>query len=340
MTRLKGFLMLIASMAAAATLLAGCSSPHQLSTSVVPSAGGTISPSKGTFEGKVTLLANPAQYYRFVSWAGDASGNTNPLTVSMNSDKQIVAQFEKVKYTVRVESNPSDGGTVRPDSGQYEAGNRVLVTASPASGYRFVQWGTDASGNTNPLSVLIDRDVVITGDFVRQYKLAVSADPNSGTVSPNGGVYDAGTLVSLAATPGFPYAFRNWVGADDNNANPTKVIMNADRSVSANFVKLAKNTQTPLQKSGNTYEMATIPIDLSQSEWVEGTIDCDAAFPPQEVYIQGPDGQKIKDLGRPGHAGFQFRAPVAGTYTVVVRANYISTWGTNYNLAYTVYGLQ
>jgi hypothetical protein len=258
----------------------------------------------------------------------------------MNSAKKIVAQFSKLTYNVQVKSNPPDGGTVRPDSGTYEAGNQVTITATPATGYRFVQWGTDASGSTNPLSILVDNSKVITANFVKQYTLVVSANPTSGTVSPNGGIYDANKPVNLTATPAFPYAFENWVGADNNNINPTTVTMNTNKSVSVNFVQLTKKTQTPIEKSGNTYGIATIPIDLNQSEWVEGTIDCDADFPPQEVYIQGPDGQKIKDLGRPGHASFQFQAPVAGIYTVVVQANYICTWGTNYNLTYTIYGLQ
>jgi hypothetical protein len=239
-----------------AVLFSGCYSPHQLTTSIVPTGGGTISPSNGTFEGKVTLVANPAQYYKFVGWAGGASGNTNPLTIEMNSDKQVVAQFEKIKYAIQIKSNPTDGGTVRPDSGQFEAGSRISITASPTNGYRFAQWGTDASGSTNPLSVLVDKDMVIVGNFIKQYKLTVSVDPNSGTVSSSGGIYDSGSAINLAATPAFPYAFKNWVGADDNNVNPTKVTMNADKSVSVNLVKLIKKTQTPIQKNGNTYGTA------------------------------------------------------------------------------------
>ena len=132
MRKLKSFFLLIA---ATAVIFAGCDfinpPPYQLSTSIVPSTGGTISPSTGPFKGgsKVTLVASPARYYKFVGWAGDASGNTNPLTINMNSDKQIVAQFEKLKYSVQIKSNPSDGGAVRPDSGQYEAGNKINITA-------------------------------------------------------------------------------------------------------------------------------------------------------------------------------------------------------------------
>lgn len=321
-----------------ALLIVGCSTAHQLSTSVVPVGGGTISPSSGLFKDKVTLIANPAQYYKFIGWGGNASGNINPLTISMNSDKNIVAQFEKNKYTVQIKSNPSDGGIVHPDSGQYEAGSKLSVTATAANGYRFAQWGTDASGNANPLSALIDRDMIIVGNFIKQYKLTVSADPNLGTISPNGGIYDAGTTVNFTATPAFPYAFKNWVGSDDNNANPTKLTMNADKSVSVTFVQLPKKTGPITTGGQHIYNgNGIVPIDLSQFEWVEGTIDC-GTFPQVHVYIQGPDGKNIKDFGSIGQANFRIMAPVSGKYSVVVEANFV--YGANYNVTYTVYGLQ
>jgi len=325
-------------------MISGCSSPdYQLSTSVVPNGGGSISPSNGTFKGGnyVVLVADPAQYYNFVGWGGDASGSTNPLKLKMSSNKQVVAQFSKITPNIETISVPQDGGTVRPSSGQYEAGTTITFIATPNNGYRFVKWGTDASGTNSSVSILVNKNMTVTANFIRQYKLAISADPNSGTVNldPNLGIYDAGTSVKLTATPVFPWAFKNWVGAD-NNINPTSVVMNADKSVSVNFVKLIKKTQTPIQKSGGTYGIATVSIGLNQSEWVEGTIDCDTALPPQAVYIQSPDGQKVNDFGRPGHAAFQFQASVTGEYDIVVQANYISTWGTGYNVAYTVYGLQ
>jgi len=322
-------------MSVIAIMFAGCAAqPHQLSTSVVPTTGGTISPSTGTFKGEVTLVANAAQYYKFVGWAGDASGNTNPLTVKMNSDKQIVAQFSKLTYTAQIRSNPSDGGTVRPDSGTYEAGNQVTITATPATGYRFDHWGTDASGSTNPLSLLVDNNKVITANFVKQYHLSVSVDPTFGTVSPNGGLYDANSIVNLTATPVFPYAFGNWVGADNNNIDPTTMTMNTDKSVSVTFVKLTE------RRSGQDGKhlcngFGTVSIALNQGEWVEGTIDC-GTFPQLHVYIQAPDGTNIKDFGNLGQANFRIVAPVSGTYSIIVQANFV--YCGDYHVAYTVYG--
>lgn len=51
----------------------------------------TRSPDKLAFavNEQVTLTATPAEGWRFVGWSGDASGAENPLTVTMDADKQI-----------------------------------------------------------------------------------------------------------------------------------------------------------------------------------------------------------------------------------------------------------
>jgi hypothetical protein len=86
MWKRKITLMLFTSVVICLVLIFTSCSPktYQLSTSVVPNGGGSISPSGGPFQGNVTLVATPAQYYEFSGWAGAASGNSNPLTVTMN----------------------------------------------------------------------------------------------------------------------------------------------------------------------------------------------------------------------------------------------------------------
>ena len=39
------------------------------------------------------LTANPASGYNFSQWSGDASGSTNPITVTMDGDKSVTADF-------------------------------------------------------------------------------------------------------------------------------------------------------------------------------------------------------------------------------------------------------
>lgn len=65
---------------------------------VTVTGGGTVtkSPDQAQYEAGtvVQLTATPLNaLYRFVNWSGDASGTTNPLSVTMNGNKSITANF-------------------------------------------------------------------------------------------------------------------------------------------------------------------------------------------------------------------------------------------------------
>ena len=71
---------------------------YKLTTTVSPAEGGSISPSSGFYDSgeQITLLANPAMDFVFKNWTGYSTGTTNPLTITLNSDIQLTAVFEKL----------------------------------------------------------------------------------------------------------------------------------------------------------------------------------------------------------------------------------------------------
>jgi uncharacterized repeat protein (TIGR02543 family) len=78
-----------------------------LTTSVSPAGSGTINPSSGSYDSgtPVTLTATAASdYYEFDSWSGDASGTSTTITILMNSNKNVTANFKKryqlIQYTM------------------------------------------------------------------------------------------------------------------------------------------------------------------------------------------------------------------------------------------------
>jgi hypothetical protein len=256
----------------------------------------------------------------------------------MNSDKQIVAQFTRIKPTVQVTSNPPDGGTIRPSSGTYDAGSTVTFTVTPANGYKFLNWGTDASGSANPLSMVINNNKVITANFIKQYTLTVSADPNEGTVSQKGGTYDAGTKIDLTATPVFSYAFSSWSGTDNNNVNPTIVTMNANKQIAANYIKLIAgkpiNVNGTVNGAGNT---SVVVIALNQFEWVQGELSGGGIWGPDfRAVIQDPSGGIVQDLGAILYVKFSFQANITGNYTIALLDTNALT-AASYSLTYTPY---
>lgn len=74
--------------------------PIQFNLSVLasPTEGGTVAPLNGTFdEGtSVSVQATPNNGYVFLEWTGSAQSDVNPLTVVMDTNKNITAVFEEV----------------------------------------------------------------------------------------------------------------------------------------------------------------------------------------------------------------------------------------------------
>ena len=82
-----------------------------ISLSITVGTGGNTNPSPGDYcysDGtEVTITATAEPEYRFSHWSGDASGTTNPITITMDSDKSITANFT---VTPATETGGGDGG--------------------------------------------------------------------------------------------------------------------------------------------------------------------------------------------------------------------------------------
>ena len=72
--------------------------------SIETTEGGTVSYAGGSIQAgqTVTVNATPSDGYKFTGWSGDATGNENPLTVTVYSNTNITANFERIKYVLNV----------------------------------------------------------------------------------------------------------------------------------------------------------------------------------------------------------------------------------------------
>jgi uncharacterized protein YkwD/ribosomal protein L21E len=240
---------------------------EQHNLTVSSSAGGSITtPGQGMFPydlgTTVSLVATPATGYRFVSWTGDvdtiASINAASTTITMNGDYSITANFElipPVRYSLTVSSS-AGGSVTAPGQGtfSYDTGAVVSLLAAPATGYRFVNWtgnvGTVANVNAASTTVTINGDGSITANFEPiprvRYSLTITSSSGGWVTSPGMGTfsYDAGTVVSLVATPTciYQYQFVNWTGdvgtIANTNAASTTITMNGSCSIRANFMAI------------------------------------------------------------------------------------------------------
>jgi len=141
---------------------------YTLESRLSPGGGGSVDPPGGNYEAgaSVTLTAIPATAYRFDHWGGDASGASTRLNVVMNGNKTVTAYFTRL-YTLSTLSNPTDGGSVSPTRGTYDADTVVNLTATAALGCIFKNWnGTDSNG-VNPTTVTMNSDKSATVYFTK-----------------------------------------------------------------------------------------------------------------------------------------------------------------------------
>lgn len=310
---------------------------YTLTTSCTPANGGTINPNGGAYdEGReLTLVATPAQYYKFDRWGGEVSGTASSVTIRMDSDKTVVASFSKASYSLQTQVDPLGSGTISPSSGTYEGGTQINLVAMPASGYMFDQWSGDISGTSNLSTFPIDANKNITAHFTRAYTLSVSCSPQEGcTVEPVGGSYRAGTQVTLTATTAFPYTFKNWVGTDNNSVNPTTVTMNSDKTIIAYCPQMVASKPVTWNAPLCGGCLVSIPIELNRSEVIQGQIRAGLC----DVYVQDPAGVTVKDFGRVNQDNFMFTAQMSGRYAFVIN-NWNQMYNSAYELTYTIYSV-
>ncbi len=63
---------------------------------VEPSIGGSVSGAESYDRGATaTLVATPREGYLFVGWSGDASGASTTISLTMDTEKKVVATFEE-----------------------------------------------------------------------------------------------------------------------------------------------------------------------------------------------------------------------------------------------------
>lgn len=114
----------------------------------------------------VTLSAENLPALVFANWSGDLTGSVNPVTVTMNGNKTIAANFTAIP-TFKLNTTITGLGDValNPSGGEYPVNTVVTLTAKSVLGSAFLGWAGDASG-TNPVAmVTMDGIKNVTANF-------------------------------------------------------------------------------------------------------------------------------------------------------------------------------
>ncbi len=87
----------------------------------------------------------------------------------------------------------------------------------------------------------MDSDKTITAHFseIVEYTLTALVNPLEGgsvTLSPSGGVYDEGTVVTITAVANTGYELNHWSGDASGNDSAIQITMDNNKSITAHFV--------------------------------------------------------------------------------------------------------
>jgi len=214
-------------------------------TLTINAAGGSVTknPDQASYNygDQVGLNAIPDAGYSFTNWSGDLSGTVNPETLAMDGDKVITANFSQDLYTLAISA--TDGSVAKdPDKISYVYGEVVALSATADIGYHFVNWSGDLSGASNPTNITMNANKTLSANFtINTYALDVSAANGSVTKDPDKATYNYGEQVSLTAFPDQGYSFANWSGDLTGSNNPTTILIDGDKILTANF---SQNTHT------------------------------------------------------------------------------------------------
>jgi len=183
-------------------------------------------------------------------------------------------------YTLTVNTNPSEGGSVSPSSGQHKHGTSVSLTASPAAEYEFDSWSGDATGSTATTTVSMISNKSVTANFVKKkYKLTLEVE-GEGSIEQKvikAGVatdYNSGTIVELTAKPAGEWEFVEWKGALTGSDNPQQITIDEAKTVTAVFVKKKYPLTVEIEGEGTVDEKvikAGVATDYNSGTIVELT---------------------------------------------------------------------
>ena len=179
----------------------------------------------------------------------------NPDDVVFN----ITIGQAKETYSVEIESGSNEYGTVTvspENSGTFEEGTEITVTATPIEGYHFVQWSDGT--NTNPYQLTVGKDIQLSAEFApNQYTVTFVFDNGESDLVTK---QDFKSTITKPADPtrtGF--TFKGWSPAVDSTVPAKDVTYTAQWERNSYKLTYVVDGETYKEESV-LYETVVTPI--------------------------------------------------------------------------------
>ena len=113
----------------------------------------------------ITLVASADLGWEFGGWGGALIGMEITKTLLITQDNVVSATFNQLQYELVVSAAGPGSVVVEPQKDYYVYGDVVTLTPVPEKGFEFLQWTGDATGEQNPLPLVITQDYAVEAVF-------------------------------------------------------------------------------------------------------------------------------------------------------------------------------
>ena len=248
---------------------------------VVSSQGGSVNTSGGNYpiDTQLEITATPDANFEFTGWSGNATGNDNPLSYTVNGNATITANFSQlVTYSLAVSSTV--GGSVNDVNSDYAEGTSVELIAEPDNGYEFVSWTEDGTvvSSDGTFQYTVESDALLIANF----REIISINFANSNVSPDVNGFNATTDLIIQGNAEIisrGVYLDGQIVTDDSNQNDGITINKNDLSIQEytvvfyvqtpnEFIESEEFTFTPYEAGYNfdnlyhTLNDATTVVDL------------------------------------------------------------------------------
>ena len=311
---------------------------YQLNVSPAPS-GGTVSGGGlgcGTGGGtcqvtyaniaSITVSATPDTGYVFSGWGGACTGTSASTTVQVDGTKTCTATFTPVQtYRLIVSPVPTggtvSGGGISCGTGgsscqvTYGTSTSVTLTATPASGYTFTNWGGACAGTTAATTLQVDALKTCSATFTATAAHTLTITPPTGGKVQGAGLNcgAGGTLCSVTmpapmtigieATPSTGYTFAGWTGDCSGTTSGIWVALSGPKTCNAVF--------TP---AGTVYQLNVAPAPTGGTV-AGGGITCGTGGSTCQVTFQSMTSVTLTATSANGYAFTSWGGACSGTAT-------------------------
>ncbi len=114
---------------------------------------------------RVYLTSEAAPGFEFYRWSGDVTGDDPELSVVVDDDMEIKAEFMPIEYEISVEIFGDGEVRFEPEKEYYYYDEEVWLQAEPRAGWEFLRWSGDVESENKEMMIKIEDDIKIEALF-------------------------------------------------------------------------------------------------------------------------------------------------------------------------------